>query len=140
MVLVAHSISLLYQYGIHTELVRTLGPLEWLFNTPSHHRVHHGSNPQYIDKNHAGILIVWDRLFGTFELEREQVVYGLTKPLEKKDILHASFNEWLAIARDVRRARTWKGRVRSVFGRTGTDYLACEAEPTAVEPEAHSFG
>ena len=140
MVLVAHSISLLYQYGIHTELVSKLGPLEWLFNTPSHHRVHHGSNPQYIDKNHAGILIVWDRLFGTFELEHEDVIYGLTKPLVKKDMVHASFNEWLAIGRDLRRARTWKGRVRAVFGRTGTDYLACETAPPVASPDAHSFG
>ena len=126
MILAAHSISLIYQYGIHTELVRKLGPLEWVLNTPSHHRVHHGSNPQYIDKNHAGILIVWDRLFGTFELEDAPVVYGLTKPLVKKDMLHASFNEWIAIASDVRRARTWSGRLRSVFGRTGVDHLAGE--------------
>jgi len=135
------SVSLIYQFGLHTERIgRLSAPIELLFNTPSHHRVHHGSNPRYIDKNHAGILIVWDRLFGTFALEDEKVVYGLTKPLVKKDMVHASFNEWLAIGRDLRRARTWKGRVRAVFGRTGTDYLACETEPPAASPDAHSFG
>ncbi|MEO6575719.1 MAG: sterol desaturase family protein [Polyangiaceae bacterium] len=119
-ILAAHSLSLLYQYGIHTELVRKLGILEWVLDTPSHHRVHHGSNPEYIDKNYGGILIVWDRLFGTFEVEDAPVVYGLTKPLVKKDILNASFNEWIAIAKDVRLARTWRGRLHAVFGRTGT--------------------
>jgi sterol desaturase/sphingolipid hydroxylase (fatty acid hydroxylase superfamily) len=120
LVLAAHSLSLIYQYGIHTELVGKLGFLETIFNTPSHHRVHHGSNPQYIDKNHGGIFIVWDRLFGTFELEDAPVVYGLTKPLVKRDMLHASFNEWIALVSDLRLARTWPGRLRAVFGRPGT--------------------
>lgn len=126
MVFFAHTVSLVYQYWIHTELIDKLGPLEWIFNTPSHHRVHHGSNARYIDKNHGGILIVWDRLFGTFQLEDEKVVYGLTKKLEKNEIVHVAFHEWKHIARDLRAARTWRGRVRAVFGRTGTDYLACE--------------
>lgn len=134
MILAAHSISLFYQYFIHTELVGKLGPLEWILNTPSHHRVHHGSNPEYLDKNYAGIFIVWDRLFGTFEPEVEKPRYGLTKPLVKKDILNASFNEWIAIARDLRRARTWRGRCNAFFGRTGTDYLACERHVGGVSP------
>ena len=126
MILAAHTVSLIYQYWIHTELVNKVGVLEWALNTHSHHRVHHGSNPRYIDKNHGGILIVWDRLFGTFEPEMEAPVYGLTKPLVRKDALHASFNEWIAIVRDVSRARTWRGRLNAIFGRTGTDYLECE--------------
>jgi sterol desaturase/sphingolipid hydroxylase (fatty acid hydroxylase superfamily) len=128
MILAAHSISLFYQYWIHTELVGKLGPLEWFLNTPSHHRVHHGSNPRYLDRNYAGILIVWDRLFGTFEPELETPRYGLTKPLLKRDVFHASFNEWIAIGKDLRRARTWRGRWNALFGRTGTDYLACEKD------------
>jgi sterol desaturase/sphingolipid hydroxylase (fatty acid hydroxylase superfamily) len=125
-VLGARTFSLIYQYWIHTELISKMGVLEWVLNTPSHHRVHHGSNPRYIDKNHGGVFIVWDRLFGTFEPETEKAVYGLTKPLAKRGVLHASFNEWIAIFRDLRRARTWRGRRSVVFGRTGTDYLACE--------------
>ncbi|MFT4595538.1 MAG: alkylglycerol monooxygenase, partial [Psychroserpens sp.] len=66
----------LYQFWIHTTTIKSLGPLEWIFNTPSHHRVHHGSNPKYIDKNHAGSLIIWDRMFGTFKQEEDEPVYG----------------------------------------------------------------
>ncbi|CAH1775783.1 unnamed protein product, partial [Owenia fusiformis] len=73
--------NLLYQFWIHTELVGTLGPLEYILNTPSHHRVHHGRNPYCIDKNYAGTLIIWDRMFGTFQAEDEEVVYGLTHPI-----------------------------------------------------------
>jgi alkylglycerol monooxygenase len=71
----------LYQFIQHTRYVKTLGPLEWVFNTPSHHRVHHGTNTSYLDKNYGGILIIWDRLFGTYASETEAPVYGLTKPL-----------------------------------------------------------
>jgi len=95
-----HAISLVYQFWIHTELIDRLGPLEWALNTPSHHRVHHGSNPRYLDRNHGGILIVWDRLFGTFEPERERVRYGLTKNIETHNPLRILFDEWIAVARD----------------------------------------
>ena len=78
----ARGINLLYQYWFHTDTIRTLGPFEKVLNTPSHHRVHHGRNQQYIDRNHGSILIIWDRLFGTFEPEAEPVVYGLTKNLD----------------------------------------------------------
>ena len=136
MVFFAHTVSLVYQYGIHTELVGKLGPLEWLFNTPSHHRVHHGSNPRYIDKNHGGILIVWDRLFGTFQIEDEQPVYGLTTKLERNEVVHVALHEWKKIAADVRRARTWRGRFSALFGRTGSDYLACERTSFGHRPSA----
>ena len=136
MVFFAHTVSLVYQYGIHTELVGKLGPLEWIFNTPSHHRVHHGSNPRYIDKNHGGILIVWDRLFGTFQIEDEAPVYGLTKKLDRNEIVHVAFHEWKKIAADLRRARTARGVASVLFGRTGSDYLACEATPTATSHRA----
>ncbi len=74
-------VNTLYQFWIHTRLIGKLGPLEWFLNTPSHHRVHHGRNPKYIDKNHGGTLIIWDRLFGTFQKEEEEPVYGTVKPL-----------------------------------------------------------
>lgn len=80
----------IYQFFIHTRAVRSLGPLEYVFNTPSHHRVHHGKNPAYIDKNYGGMLIVWDRLFGTFEPEREEPVYGTVKPLASWNPLWAN--------------------------------------------------
>ena len=69
------SLNTLYQFWIHTTTIKTMGPLEWIFNTPSHHRVHHGSNPKYIDRNHAGSLIIWDRMFGTFQQEEEEGKY-----------------------------------------------------------------
>lgn len=115
MILVARSVSLLYQYWIHTEVIRSLGPLEWVLNTPSHHRVHHGSNEQYLDKNHAGIFIVWDRLFGTFVPEGEKVVYGLTKNVGTHHPVAIQFHEFLAIARDVRDARSLGEALSMIF-------------------------
>src|SRR5437899_3359014 len=83
MVMTMQALSLIYQFWIHTEVVRSMGPLEAVFNSPSHHRVHHGSNVRYLDRNHAGTLIIWDRIFGSFEAEdaAERPVYGLTKNL-----------------------------------------------------------
>ena len=106
--------SLLYQYGLHTETVGKLGFLELFMNTPSHHRVHHGKNPQYIDKNHAGIFIIWDRLFGTFEPEVEAPVYGITKPLESFNPVVAQFREFTDIAADVRAARSLRQAVHAI--------------------------
>ena len=119
MVLTMQAISLLYQFWIHTELVQSLGPLEWLMNTPSHHRVHHGSNPQYIDRNHAGTLIIWDRLFGTFEPEAELPRYGLTKNIDTYNPVRIAFHEWMDLWRDVREAAGWRNKLRYVFGRPG---------------------
>ncbi|XP_065068854.1 alkylglycerol monooxygenase-like isoform X1 [Rhopilema esculentum] len=89
---VHHQLNTLYQFWIHTELIETLGPLEYILNTPSHHRVHHGRNPYCIDKNYAGTLIIWDRLFGTFQAEKEEkVVYGLVHPLESWNPIYIQF-------------------------------------------------
>jgi sterol desaturase/sphingolipid hydroxylase (fatty acid hydroxylase superfamily) len=108
MILLQQSISLLYQFFVHTERVGTLWrPVEFIMNTPSHHRVHHGSNAQYLDKNYGGILVVWDRLFGTFEPEGERVVYGLTKNIETFNPLRVATHEFAAILGDLRRARSW---------------------------------
>ncbi|ABV88424.1 sterol desaturase family protein [Shewanella pealeana] len=82
------------QFFVHTQAVKSLGILEWVINTPSHHRVHHGRNPQYIDKNYAGILIIWDRMFGTYEKEVETVEYGITKPINSFNPLVVTFSEW----------------------------------------------
>ena len=107
----ARAINLIYQFWVHTEVVRSIGPLERVFNSPSHHRVHHGSNRRYLDRNHGSILILWDRLFGTFEPEGEQVVYGLTKNIDTFNPARIATHEWVAIARDVFRSRTWSDRL-----------------------------
>jgi hypothetical protein len=101
----ASGISTLYQFWIHTELVGKLGWLEEWLNTPSHHRVHHAINPQYLDRNHGAILIVWDRLFGTFAREEEPCVYGLVKPLDSYNPLWAQFQPLFALAAASLRAR-----------------------------------
>jgi sterol desaturase/sphingolipid hydroxylase (fatty acid hydroxylase superfamily) len=122
LVLQARGINLLYQYWIHTDTIRRIGPLERVLNTPSHHRVHHGSNPQYIDRNHGGILISWDKAFGTFEPEGEKVVYGLTKNLGTFSPLAITFREYGDMARDVFRSRNWKDRLSFVVRGPGWAY------------------
>lgn len=119
MILTQQAISLLYQYWIHLEWMGKLGPFEWVFNTPSHHRVHHGRNPRYLDRNHGGIFIVWDRLFGTFEEEREKVDYGITKNLETYNPIRIALHEWLAIARDVGRSGSIREMAGVIFGPPG---------------------
>lgn len=119
MILAQQGISLLYQYWIHLEWVGKLGPFEWIFNSPSHHRVHHGRDPRYLDRNHGGILIIWDRLFGTFEAETTTPSYGLTKNLETFNPIRIAFHEWIAIARDVKKARSLREAVGYVFGPPG---------------------
>jgi sterol desaturase/sphingolipid hydroxylase (fatty acid hydroxylase superfamily) len=112
MVLLAQAWSLIYQFWIHTERIGRLPrPLEAVLNTPSHHRVHHGSNEQYLDKNYGGILIIWDRLFGTFCGERERVRYGLTKDIETHNPVKVAFHEYHELWHDVRRARSWRTRL-----------------------------
>ena len=104
MILFQMSISLLYQFWIHTELIQQMPKwIEFFFNTPSHHRVHHGSNPIYLDRNHAGILIIWDRLFGTFqpELKHEKVKYGLVVNIKTYNPILIVFNEWGALFKDL---------------------------------------
>ncbi|MCB1005251.1 MAG: sterol desaturase family protein, partial [Acidimicrobiales bacterium] len=119
-IFVAGGLNLAYQYWIHTEAIdRMPAWFEAVFNTPSHHRVHHGSNPRYLDRNHGGVLIVWDRLFGTFQREEERVVYGLTTDIDSFDLRVIAFHEYAAIARDVRAARTWRARLGHVVGRPG---------------------
>ena len=119
MILTAQAWSLLYQFWLHTESIRSLGPLELVLNTPSHHRVHHGTNLEYLDRNHAGIFIIWDKLFGTFEPERARVDYGLTTQLKTFDPLRIAFHEYAAIARDVRRAPTLGAKLGYVFAPPG---------------------
>jgi sterol desaturase/sphingolipid hydroxylase (fatty acid hydroxylase superfamily) len=131
MIFTQQSISLIYQFWIHTERIRTLPRwFEAVFNTPSHHRVHHGTQHQYLDRNYAGILIIWDKLFGTFEPEGERVRYGLTKNLTTFKPLRVAFHEYAAIGRDVRGAKSWRERLGYLFGGPGwtPDHLADRRE------------
>lgn len=97
MFLTVAAFDTLYQFWIHTQAIHKLGPLEWVMNTPSHHRVHHGRNPRYLDKNYAGIFIIWDRVFGTFVPETEPVVYGVTEPLNSWNPFWANFSYWIKL-------------------------------------------
>jgi sterol desaturase/sphingolipid hydroxylase (fatty acid hydroxylase superfamily) len=117
MILTMQAVSLIYQFWIHTEVIGKLpDPIELLFNTPSHHRVHHGKNDRYLDRNHGGVLIVWDRLFGTFEPESEPVRYGLTKDIESFNPFVIATHEVTAIMKDVRRASSLRGALGAIFG------------------------
>jgi hypothetical protein len=114
--------NLIYQFWIHTETVGRLPRwFEAVMNTPSHHRVHHATNPRYLDRNYAGVFIVWDRLFGTFEPERddEPCRYGIVKNLGTFNLLWAAFHEWVGIARDLAGARSWRERWMYVAGPPG---------------------
>ena len=107
MVMTQMAISLIYQYWIHTELIKKMPNwFEAIFNTPSHHRVHHATNPQYLDRNHAGIFIIWDKLFGTFEPEVEKPVYGLVKNIETYNPIKIAFLEWVNMFRDFSFSKT----------------------------------
>ncbi|AUX35390.1 MULTISPECIES: sterol desaturase family protein [Sorangium] len=99
MVVTTYTLNILYQFWIHTQLVGRLGPLEWVLNTPSHHRVHHGVDPEYLDRNHGGVLIVWDRLFGTFRAEEAPPRYGVVQPLASFSALRANVDPWRKLAR-----------------------------------------
>lgn len=113
------SIVVAYQTWIHTEKVGKLGWLDRVFNTPSVHRVHHGSNQVYLDKNYGGVLIIWDRLFGTFQEEGEQVVYGLTEPVGSANPVTVNFHEYRRIWRDLRKAQSMREVIGFVFGGPG---------------------
>ncbi|XCI62638.1 C-5 sterol desaturase [Mycolicibacterium parafortuitum] len=120
MVFVAFSFSLIYQFWIHTEHITKLWrPIEFVFNTPSHHRVHHGMDQLYLDKNYGGILIIWDRLFGTFQPEVFRPHYGLTKPVDTFNPWKLETHEYVAIGRDVRAARGLRAKLGYIFGPPG---------------------
>jgi sterol desaturase/sphingolipid hydroxylase (fatty acid hydroxylase superfamily) len=120
-VLAVLAANLLYQFWIHATWIPKLGPLEWVFNTPSHHRVHHGSNTEYLDCNYGGVLIIFDRLFGTFVEERDDIAirYGLTQPLHSYNPVRIALHEWMNLARDLWRVAGWRVRLRMLLGPPG---------------------
>ncbi|MDT4913407.1 MAG: hypothetical protein QOC66_2535 [Pseudonocardiales bacterium] len=114
------SINLIFQFFVHTERIdRMWRPVELVFNTPSHHRVHHASDPDYLDKNYAGMLIVWDRLFGSYAEETHRPTYGLTKNIASHNPFRLQYHEYAAIMRDVRRSASWRDRFGYLFAPPG---------------------
>ncbi len=114
-----YSATQLYGILIHTQTVDKLGFLEYFFSTPSHHRVHHASNVKYLDKNMGMLLIIWDKLFGTFEEENEKVVFGLTENIKTYHPLKMVFHEWINIANDLKKPSSFKAKLMYVFGPPG---------------------
>lgn len=130
MVFASFSLNLIYQFWVHTERIDKLWrPLEFVFNTPSHHRVHHGMDAEYLDKNYGGILILWDRMFGTYQDELFRPHYGLTKQIDTFNVWTLQTHEYASIARDVRRATRWRDRLGYAFGPPGW------APPATVQPD-----
>jgi sterol desaturase/sphingolipid hydroxylase (fatty acid hydroxylase superfamily) len=113
------ALNTLYQFWIHTETIGKLGWLEYVFNTPSHHRVHHGRNPKYIDKNHAGSLIIWDKMFGTFQAEEERPTYGITKPINSWNAIWANMSHYSSMAEDFKSIPKWSDKIKYLFKKPG---------------------
>ncbi|MBS3739038.1 sterol desaturase family protein [Mesohalobacter halotolerans] len=117
--LIIHQLEVLYQFWLHTELIGKLPkPIEYIFTTPSHHKVHHSTNEKYIDKNYGSTLIIWDRLFGTFQEldEEEKPIYGITKPVNSYNPVYLVFHEWLNVFKDLTKANSFKKAWEILFG------------------------
>jgi sterol desaturase/sphingolipid hydroxylase (fatty acid hydroxylase superfamily) len=127
------SLNLLYQYWLHLDWVPKLGPLEYVLNTPSHHRVHHAANTEYLDANYGGVLIIFDRLFGSFVEERADLPcrYGLVTPLMSNNPFKIAIHEWLHLGRDLAQARGWRERLGTIFGPPHAKRVTA---PAAVQP------
>ena len=117
---IAGVISTLWGIVGHTQIINKLGPLEWIFNTPSHHRVHHGANEQYIDKNYGNLLIIWDRMFGTFECEKESVKFGLVKNVNTYNPVKITFMGWKEILDDIKQSKSLSHSLYLFFGPPNT--------------------
>ncbi len=133
---VVGGINLLYQFWIHTEHIDRMPRwFEWFFNTPSHHRVHHGRDPKYIDKNYAGVFIIWDKMFGTFQREEERPHYGITKPLNSWNPVYANFAHYIDLYRDVKKTRSVGDALKVLFFPPGwlPDYLGGPQRPAVVQ-------
>jgi alkylglycerol monooxygenase len=121
--LTMHGLNLIYQFWIHTKVVKKLPRfVEYILNTPSHHRVHHGVNNDYLDKNYAGIFIIWDRMFGSFVGEGEEVRYGIIKPLKSYNWLWINSHGWFEMFETMKQKQTFMGKLRCVFGAPGMEF------------------
>ena len=116
-----HGFNLIYQFWIHTKLINKLGPLEYFLNTPSHHRVHHGVNDVYLDKNYAGVLIIWDRLFGSFVPETEEPRYGVIKPINSYNPLWINTHGWVEMYDAIKRQTGFVAKLKCIFASPNMD-------------------
>jgi len=130
---VCHGLNLIYQFWIHTREIGRLGPMEAVFNTPSHHRVHHGVNPKYQDRNYAGVLIIWDKWFGSFQPEEEEPVYGITVPLESWNPLWANVHVFAEMFRNAWRTTHWRDKLKVLFG--PPSWRPADIGPPIVAPD-----
>jgi alkylglycerol monooxygenase len=128
-VVIVHGFNLLYQYWVHTEMIDKMGFMEYFMVTPSHHRVHHGRNPKYIDKNHAGVFIIWDKMFGTFQAEEEKPVYGTTKPLNSWNPVWANFEHFETLNGQLKKAVGFWNKIKVLFKKPGWDAKAAVYMP-----------
>ena len=116
-----HGLNLIYQFWIHTKFIRRLGPLEYVLNTPSHHRVHHGVNESYLDKNYSGALIIWDRIFGTFVEEKEEPRYGILKQIHSYNPLWINTHAWFEMFEAMRSRASVLRKIRCIFASPNMD-------------------
>jgi sterol desaturase/sphingolipid hydroxylase (fatty acid hydroxylase superfamily) len=122
-----HGFNLIYQFWIHTKFIKTLGPLEYVLNTPSHHRVHHGVNEGYLDKNYAGVLIIWDRMFGSFIDETEEPRYGIIKPINSYNPLWINTHGWFEMWQAIKRQKALIPKLKCIFASPNMDLgQSCE--------------
>jgi sterol desaturase/sphingolipid hydroxylase (fatty acid hydroxylase superfamily) len=135
LIFTSFSVNLIFQFFVHTERIdRMWRPIEFVFNTPSHHRVHHASDPEYLDKNYAGMLIIWDRMFGSYVEETYRPTYGLTTNIDSYNPFTLQYHLYGAIARDLRHSRTWRERLGYLFGPPGWQPKQLEADTPAPVP------
>lgn len=141
MLILASGINLLYQFWIHTEAIDRMGFLEKFMNTPSHHRVHHGRNPKYIDKNHAGTFIIFDKWFGTFQEESEKPTYGITTPVKSWNPVWVNLAHYANMREELKMIPNWSDKVKYLFNKPGwlPDYLGGYRAPQEIEPDYQKF-
>ncbi len=142
LLVIISGIDILFQFWIHTRFIPKLGPLEWVLNTPSHHRVHHGRNPKYLDKNYGGMFIIYDRMFGTFQEEEEEVVYGTTTPLNSWNPAWANVQYFVDLFHQAKPAKTLKDKINIFLKPPGwrPDYLGGMDYPKEVNNDNyHKF-
>jgi sterol desaturase/sphingolipid hydroxylase (fatty acid hydroxylase superfamily) len=134
------ALNLRYQFFLHTEAVGRLGPLEWVFNTPAHHRLHHASNDAYLDRNYGGVLIVFDRLFGTVATESpaDPPRYGLAHRAASTNPLRVAFGEWGSMLRDAMQAPDWRSRIAALFAPPGAEIIRVRADSISDPRQAVS--
>lgn len=131
--LTMHGFNLIYQYWIHTPFIKSIGPLEYVMNTPAHHRVHHAVNERYLDKNYAGVFIIWDRMFGSFEPETEEPRYGIIKPVKSFNWVWINTHAWFEMFEAMKERKTLSGKLRCIFASPNMDFAEKTTNPLNYE-------